>query len=50
MGSSYLLDQAAMNQQNHRVEIIIMPSMEVQNMMAVYHPAYVRQLALSQEQ
>ena len=50
MGSSYLLDQAAMSQQNHRVEIIIMPSMEVQNMMAVYHPAYVRQLALSQEQ
>ena len=50
MGSSYLLDQSTSNQQNHRVEIIVMPSIEVQGMMAVYHPAYVRQLALSQGQ
>ncbi len=48
MGSSYLLNQAASNQQNHRVEIIVMHNVEVQGMMAVYHPAYVRQLALSQ--
>lgn len=48
MGSSYLLVKAKNTTQHHRVEIIIMPNIEVQGVMAVYRPAYVRQLALSQ--
>ncbi len=48
MGSSHLLAQAKYTEHNHRVEIIIMPSVDVQGVMAVYRPAYVRQLALSQ--
>lgn len=48
MGSSYLLEQPKSTAQNHRVEIIITPHVQMQDMMAIYHPAYVRQLALSQ--
>ncbi len=48
MGSSYLLEKPKSTAQNHRVEIIITPHVQMQDMMAIYHPAYVRQLALSQ--
>jgi outer membrane protein OmpA-like peptidoglycan-associated protein len=48
MGSSHLLAQAKYLEHNHRVEIIVMPSVDVQGVMAVYRPAYMRQLALSQ--
>lgn len=48
MGSSHLLADAKYTEHNHRVEIIVMPSVDVQGVMAVYRPAYVRQLALSQ--
>ncbi len=48
MGSSHLLAQAKYTEHNHRVEIIVMPRTDVQGVMAVYRPAYVRQLALSQ--
>jgi outer membrane protein OmpA-like peptidoglycan-associated protein len=36
------------NRKNHRVEIIITPQAQIQDVLAMYHPAYVRQLALSQ--
>ncbi|HZJ92312.1 MAG TPA: OmpA family protein [Thiopseudomonas sp.] len=48
MGSSHMLDKPKSSAQNHRVEIIITPHVKMQDMMAIYHPAYVRQLALSQ--
>jgi len=48
MGSSHTLDQVKNNAQNHRVEIIITHNTQMQGVMAMYHPAYVRQLALSQ--
>lgn len=36
------------SRKNHRVEIIITPQAQIQDVLAMYHPAYVRQLALSQ--
>lgn len=48
MGSSYLLGQPSSAGKNHRVEIIITPQAHIQDVLAMYHPAYVRQLALSQ--
>lgn len=48
MGGSHVLTQAKYTEHNHRVEIIVMPSVDVQGVMDVYRPAYVRQLALSQ--
>ncbi len=48
MGSSHTLLQTGNTAQNHRVEIIVMPSVDVQDVMAMYRPAYMRQLALSQ--
>lgn len=48
LGSSHLLDKQTNIQKNHRVEIIITPRTQIQDVLAVYHPAYVRQLALSQ--
>ena len=44
MGSAFILPAS----QNHRVEIIITPGTQMQNLLAVYHPTYVRQLALRQ--
>lgn len=48
LGGSHLLDKQKSTRKNHRVEIIITPQAQIQDVLAVYHPAYVRQLALSQ--
>ncbi len=48
LGSSHLLAQSKYTEYNHRVEIIVMPRTDVQGVMAVYRPANVRQLALSE--
>lgn len=48
MGSSHVLAQTVNSTHNHRVEIIVMPSVDVQGVMALYRPAYMRQLALIQ--
>lgn len=48
MGGAYILADAKTPAQNHRVEIIIMPSAKAQSMVAVYRPAHTRQLALTQ--
>ncbi len=48
LGGSHLLDKQTNTRKNHRVEIIITPHAQIQDVLAVYHPAYVRQLALSQ--
>lgn len=48
LGGSHLLDKQKSTSKNHRVEIIITPQAQIQDVLAVYHPAYVRQLALSQ--
>lgn len=48
LGSSHLLDKQKSSGKNHRVEIIITPHAQIQDVLAMYHPAYVRQLALSQ--
>lgn len=48
LGGSHLLDNQKNAGRNHRVEIIITPQAQIQDVLAVYHPAYVRQLALSQ--
>ncbi|QEY58870.1 OmpA family protein [Pseudomonas sp. C27(2019)] len=48
LGGSHLLDKQKSTNKNHRVEIIITPQAQIQDVLAVYHPAYVRQLALSQ--
>lgn len=48
MGSSFMLDQNKNAMKNHRVEIIITRHAQMQDVMAMYHPVYVRQLASSQ--
>ena len=48
MGSSFMLEQRKSALKNHRVEIIITQHAQMQDVMATYHPVYVRQLALTQ--
>ncbi|NLY13695.1 MAG: OmpA family protein [Gammaproteobacteria bacterium] len=48
MGSSHTLPTKRSAADNDRVEIIVVPTAYKQDVMAVYNPAYQRQLALSQ--
>lgn len=48
MGSSFMLEHNKSTMKNHRVEIVITRHAQMQDVMAMYHPVYVRQLALSQ--
>ena len=48
MGSSYSLHQQKSATQNHRVEIIIMPDVQMQDVLAQYRPTHTRLLALSE--
>ena len=50
LGGSHLLPAQKIAKNNHRVEIIVTQHAEFQDVMAVYKPAHVRQLALSQGQ
>ena len=48
IGSSFMLEQNKSTMKNHRVEIVITRHAQMQDVMAMYHPVYVRQFALSQ--
>lgn len=50
LGSSHMLEMQKNNDKNHRVEIIISQRLQMKYITAMYHPAYMRQLALSQAQ
>ena len=48
LGDSYALYNQKNAAQNHRVEIVITPNTHMQDVVAVYRPAHVRQLALTE--